>query len=239
MIRQDWAEKLGVANPKNADEVMKMFVAFANGTERQRQEDLGLPELYQSIWNAMYRVPDNWQLNKDGSLTKDLETEEFKAATDFARQLWGKGAFHPDALTMTLNQEESYFEGGVVGSFTQGSVVGSATSRTRLHADQRDRPVGQSRALAAPGESGGNPRFIQTSGNYGFGAIPTTIKDESRIMKLIHLMDCARRRSVPRSSTSTTMVSRGRCTTWWTASRCRSATATRTGRMSSTICANH
>lgn len=194
MIRQDWAEKLGTANPKNASEVMKMFVSFAQGNPNGNGEKtFGLPEIYQSIWNAMYRVPNNWLLNKDGSLTKDLETEEFKAATDFARQLWAKGVFHPDALTMTLNQEESFFEGGVVGSFTQGSVgwFGNQPNTVYTLTKETD-PSANPAPWLPPGESGGAPLFIQTSGNYGFGAIPTTIKSESKIMELIHLMEwCA------------------------------------------------
>jgi len=88
------------------DDVMRMFVAFAkedpNGTGTH--DTFGVDQLRSQFWNAMFRVPYNWRLNSDGSLTKDVETEEWKAALNFANTMWNKGVFHPDALTLTLNQ---------------------------------------------------------------------------------------------------------------------------------------
>jgi putative aldouronate transport system substrate-binding protein len=146
--------------------------------------------LRQSIWNAMFRVPYNWRLNSDGSLTKDLETEEFKAALNFANTMWNKGVFHPDALTLTLNQNMTLFESGKTGFFTQGGwgffgrQPGTMTSLTI----QND-PSANPSPWIPPGFDGGKPTIPLGSASYGFGAIPSTIKDDSKIVELLHIME--------------------------------------------------
>lgn len=191
MYRKDWAQKLGVDNPKNAAEVMRMFVAFAKedptGTGKKTY---GLDNLHQSVWNSMFRAPNNWRLNKDGSFTKDLETEEWKAATSFARELWQKGAFYPDAVTITLNQEESLLTSGVTGFFIQGGwgYFGNQPGTLYTLAKQND-PAANLQPWLQPGHDGGHPAIPLGTADYGFGAIPSTIKSEKRIVELLKIMD--------------------------------------------------
>lgn len=35
----------------------------------------------------MFRAPNNWRLNSDGTLQKDFETDEYKAALEFTNKL--------------------------------------------------------------------------------------------------------------------------------------------------------
>ena len=44
-------------------------------------------------------MPNNWKLDAGGKLIKDVETEEFKAAVGFARDLWAAGVWHPNSPT--------------------------------------------------------------------------------------------------------------------------------------------
>jgi putative aldouronate transport system substrate-binding protein len=169
-----------------------MFVAFAqedpNGTGTR--DTYGLDTLHPLVWNAMFRVPYNWRLNSDGSLIKDLETDEFKAALNFANTLWNKGAFHPDALTLTLNQNMTLIESGKTGYFTQGgwgffgNQPGTMTALT-----QQNDPSAKPSPWIPPGFDGGKPAIPQGTASYGFGAIPSTIKDESKIVELLHIME--------------------------------------------------
>ena len=45
---------------------------------------------------GIFRVPNNWELDSSGKLIKDYETDEFKAAVGFARDLWSAGSDHPN-----------------------------------------------------------------------------------------------------------------------------------------------
>lgn len=191
MYRKDWAQKLGVDNPKNADEVARMFLAFTHEDPNGNGgKTWGIDTPRESMWNGMFRVPNNWRLNKNGSLTKDFETPEFEAALHWARNLWAKGAFYPDALTITLNQEESLIESGKTGFFTQGGwgFFGNQPG-TMYSLAKQNNPAANCAPWIPPGHDGGKPAQFLGSASYGFGAIPSTIKDEKRILELIGLMN--------------------------------------------------
>jgi putative aldouronate transport system substrate-binding protein len=192
MYRKDWAQKLGVDNPKNANDVMRMFVAFSNEDPNGdgKKDTYGLDNLHSSVWNSMFRVPNNWRLNKDGTMTKDLETQEFRAATSFARELWKKGAFYPDALTITLNQRESLLTSGKTGFFTQGGWAYFGNQPGTLYTLAKEvNPAANLQPWLQPGHDGGNPAMPLGNADYGFGAIPSTIKSEARIVELLKIMD--------------------------------------------------
>jgi putative aldouronate transport system substrate-binding protein len=192
MYRKDWAQKLGVDNPKNADQVMDMFVAFSQGDPdgNGKKNTFGVDLLRGSIWAAMFRAPNNWRLNKDGSLVKDMETDEYVAALEFANKMWKKGVFHPDALTLTLNEEESLFESGKTGFFAQGGwgYFGNQPNTIYTLTRQNNKAANPAPWIP-PGHDGGKPALPLGSASYGFGAIPSSVKDEKRIVELIHIME--------------------------------------------------
>lgn len=192
MYRKDWAQKLGVDNPKNADDVLRMFVAFSKEDPdgNGKKDTFGLDLLRGSIWAAMFRAPNNWRVDKSGKLKKDIETEEYQAALEFVNKLWKQGAIHPDALTLTLSQEETLFQSGKTGFFAQGgwgyfgnqpNTVATLTKQNKAGADPAP--------WIPPGHDGGEPAIPLGSASYGFGAIPSRIKDEKRIVELLHIME--------------------------------------------------
>jgi putative aldouronate transport system substrate-binding protein len=74
---------------------------------------------------GVFRAPNNWR-QSGGKLTKDWETEEYKAAVAYVRSLWDAGVVHPDTPTMTGNQSvtswmngQSVFFGQLMANFTQ------------------------------------------------------------------------------------------------------------------------
>ncbi|MGI8914565.1 MAG: extracellular solute-binding protein [Chloroflexota bacterium] len=192
MYRKDWAQKLGVDNPKNADDVMRMFVAFSqNDPDGNGKKDTwGIDTLHANIWNGMFRVPNNWRRNSDGSLTKDLETEEFKTALNFAHTMWTKGAFYPDALTVTPNQWESLYQSGKTGFLVNGGWGNfGGQPNTETYLAKQNNPAANPYPIIMPGHDGGKPAIPLGSASYGFGAIPSSIKDESKIIELLGIMN--------------------------------------------------
>jgi putative aldouronate transport system substrate-binding protein len=47
----------------------------------------------------IFGAPNFWRLERGGTLVRDFETEEFKAAVGFARDLFAAGLYHPDTVT--------------------------------------------------------------------------------------------------------------------------------------------
>src|SRR5262249_52806033 len=52
---------------------------------------------YSMLWfQGIFRAPNNWRLDSSGKLTRDIETDEYKAAHDYVRGLVAAGYVSPD-----------------------------------------------------------------------------------------------------------------------------------------------
>jgi putative aldouronate transport system substrate-binding protein len=54
----------------------------------------------------MFGAPNNWKLDASGKLVKDRETEEYKAAVGFLREMIALGVHSPDIATMTQSRTD-------------------------------------------------------------------------------------------------------------------------------------
>jgi len=70
-----------------------------------------------------FGAPNVWR-EQGGKLTKDWETEEFKAALGFVRDLWHAGVMHPDSPTATVNQAAQNFYAGRTILWQNGFTIG-------------------------------------------------------------------------------------------------------------------
>lgn len=78
---------------------------------------------HNSAYSPIWRVPNNGRLDPaTGKLTKDVETDEFKAAVGFSRDLWQSGLWHPN-YGGTYNDDfmagRLVFAPGVWGQYVQ------------------------------------------------------------------------------------------------------------------------
>lgn len=70
-----------------------------------------------------FGAPNIWR-ESNGKLTKDWETDEFKAAIAYLRQLWDAGVIHPDSPAMSVNQAAQNFYGGKYALWSNGLIIG-------------------------------------------------------------------------------------------------------------------
>jgi putative aldouronate transport system substrate-binding protein len=92
-----------------------------------------------NYWNPLgwfmnvFRVPNDWRKDSSGKLTKDIETEEFKAAVAYVRALWDAGVMNPDSPSMNLTQAAAAWYAGknILWQNTYGSF-NLAWDRARL-----------------------------------------------------------------------------------------------------------
>jgi putative aldouronate transport system substrate-binding protein len=70
-----------------------------------------------------FGAPNIWR-ESGGKLTKDWETDEFKAAIGFVRSLWEAGVMHPDSPTATVNQAAQNFYAGKTVLWSNGFTIG-------------------------------------------------------------------------------------------------------------------
>ncbi len=82
----------------------------------------GIPGIAQYFLES-FGAPNVWR-ETSGKLTKDWETEEFKAAIGFVRDLWQMGVVHPDSPTATVNQGAQNFYAGRSILWQNGFTIG-------------------------------------------------------------------------------------------------------------------
>ncbi len=58
--------------------------------------------------SAMFGAPNNWRVDASGKLIKDYETEEFKAALGYVRELVAAELYHPNTLQYQTNNAGRY-----------------------------------------------------------------------------------------------------------------------------------
>ena len=117
--RGDWAKKLGKAAPTSMDELHDFLVAFAkDDPDGNGQADTWGLGRYGTSWEGwddarialnMYGAPFTWRQNADGTLTNQIETDEWRQSIDFLRRLYADGAYHPDSAGMTFAQCQGQF----------------------------------------------------------------------------------------------------------------------------------
>jgi putative aldouronate transport system substrate-binding protein len=120
----DRLNSIGAGQPQNADDFTRILKAFTHPELNQWGIGgmpginafglLGTPQL------CMFRVPNNWQVDASGKFTKDYETDQFRAATSFVRDLFASGVYDPNSPTAAGNTNKQAMESGRIGVFSDG-----------------------------------------------------------------------------------------------------------------------
>jgi len=198
MYRRDWGEKFGMPQPKNADEFFNLMVAITKGNPAGAgQASWGLGGYsndFISSWSmgfimGMFRVPNNWRKNPDGTLTKDIETDEFKQAITYAKKLFDAGVYHPDTGSWSQTQAQEAMISGKIGAkndiITQ--LLGGFQERQKA---KKQTPGADLRMLVPPGFDGGKGVTFNQSGVPYSNGIPAKVgKDTGRLKDLLRIMD--------------------------------------------------
>ncbi len=194
--RKDWAEKFGNPQPKNADEFYQLMVAFTKQDPdgNGKEDTYGLGSITQFVYNLpffqnMFRVPNVWRKNPDGTLTHAIETEGFRATLAYMRKLFEAGIFHPDTGTMNRTQRKDFINGGKVGGVMDAISNFAGAGGFRDEA-RKITPTANVTGLVPPGHDGGKATTDNTNGFFGFAAMPAKIgRDRERVKELLRVVD--------------------------------------------------
>ena len=200
--RGDWATKLGKATPKSMDELHDFLVAFAKeDPDGNGQADTWGLGRYGTAWEGwddarialnMYGAPFTWRTNADGTLTNQIETDEWRQSIDFLRRLYADGAYHPDSAGMTFAQCQGAFLGGKIGIHSEGlgNFYSPTLAGTVYYKLRQAEPKAELLGLYPTGPGGTKGVTRNTQGSFGYTAIPATVgKDAERVKELLRVLD--------------------------------------------------
>ncbi|HEU0164122.1 MAG TPA: hypothetical protein VFQ54_03700 [Thermomicrobiales bacterium] len=195
--RTDWATNVG-AEPTNPDSIAKMLVAFSKNDPNKDGSNntwgMGRFNSGWLVWDNLigcygFKVPNNWRLNADGTLTNAIETDEYKALIGYLAQLFKDGGYHPDAASMTFSDDQNAFIAGQTGLHYEGltSFFGVGNVGYKLTQTTPSATI----APIVPVADDGSPGVTyNNTGFFGFVGIPAKIgKDEDRVQELLRILD--------------------------------------------------
>ncbi len=196
LFRQDWADKLRLAPPKNADDFLNVMTAFTkmdpdgNGKAdtygmASKPDGTGIYGI--DFYAGMFRLPNEWRKNPDGTLVNIIEVPEFKEMIAYMRRSFEAGIFHPDAATMTTVQGQDALVSGKVGTLWDSvQSTSSLRQRTKMTAGAVSDVVG----FLPVGYDGGKATSRYDTGFFGITAIPARVgRDKERVKELLRIMD--------------------------------------------------
>src|SRR5205814_9684517 len=155
----------------------------------------------QSPLLMIFGVPNNWSLDKSGKLVKDFETDEYKAAVGFARDLWSAGVWHPDSRTLSGTTLSTALRGGqtAVASHSFGALI----AQWPLLASEN--PAARLRVIH-PFSADGKTKPIYHTGPSNFGMSFVKKASDDRVRLLLRVLNYI---AAPFGSAERTMLDYG------------------------------
>jgi putative aldouronate transport system substrate-binding protein len=189
-VHQNLLDDEGLSRPKNAEEYKNLGQHFTRpdqnlwGMGAENNVGLGVTNGWLS---GIFGMPNIWALDeKTGKLTAHVETEQFRAAVSYAKDLWNAGIFHPNAMQYNLVSARNDFAARRFAFRFDGFQSASITfwdNAPNLN------PAGKPRIMAPfPAVDGGKPTYWPSmpAGILGFSVIkqasPDRIKEMLRIL---------------------------------------------------------
>jgi putative aldouronate transport system substrate-binding protein len=192
LVRQDLVDSAHLAPPKSADDFKKFLVALTNA----QQNHFGIAGAgngafafgvgSQAPLLMMFGAPNNWRLDSSGKLIKDFETDEYRAAVSFARELWSAGVWHPDSRTLTGTTLSTALRGGqaAVASHSFGALIAQWPILATENPDARLRVI---HPFSADGKA--KPIYHTGPSNFGVSFVkkgsPDRVKLVLRVLNYI------------------------------------------------------
>jgi putative aldouronate transport system substrate-binding protein len=192
IVRQDLVDQAGLpTQPRDADEFKRMLQALTRPQANQYGIGLTAPSAFGLASAAsstaymmlgIFRTPNNWRV-EGGKFTKDYETEEYRAAVAYVKDLVGAGVFHPNSVSYSNVQVDADFRAGRIAMW--GGSWGAYTQDWDLLANVN--PSAYMRAWQPFAHDGGKPVHHFATGSFG----QTYLKKGSpeRVKTLLRIMD--------------------------------------------------
>jgi putative aldouronate transport system substrate-binding protein len=187
-VHHELLDAEGLTDPSNADEYRQLALRFTRpdqnlwGLGVENNNGLGMTNGWMT---GIFGAPNGWALDdRSGNLTYTAETQQYKAAVAYARDLWAAGAYHPNALQYNLVSARNDMAARRFMFRMDGFGV---ASNLQWAQDARRDPPGDARVVPPfPAMDGGRPTYWTTPGILGYSVIkqapPERIKEILRVL---------------------------------------------------------
>lgn len=127
---QELLDEAGIALPKSADDFKRALVAMTK--PQQNQWGIGTENTYgfamiTGLFPSIFGAPAYWAVDGSGRFINTAETDAFRQALSFARELYAAGVFSPNSLTSDVGAKRNDFTARRFAFDWDGMVQASQT----------------------------------------------------------------------------------------------------------------
>jgi len=144
IYRKDWADNLGLSEPKTPDDVFEMARAFTEDDPDGNGEDdtIGITDFNNLTYGAFktiaswFGTPNNWG-EKDGKLLPEFMFPEYMDAMDYMKDLRDQGYINQDFPVTSKDEQGDMIKNGTAGIRfgTIGDVVSLYNDAVEINPD--------------------------------------------------------------------------------------------------------
>jgi putative aldouronate transport system substrate-binding protein len=191
-VNQTRLDAIGAAQPTNADDFKRILTELTRPDANQWgfgafEPAYGL--LYTGRGDcpqcAMFGVPNNWAVDANGKFTKDIETDQFRAAVSFVSDLYSSGLAYPDSIPNTVVLRTNLLSGKI--AVAAGGWVGYPAQMWNGGLNQN--PPVNFRAWHPLSSDGSPPIWHQSQGYIGMTAVKkSTPAREQELLRILNYL---------------------------------------------------
>jgi putative aldouronate transport system substrate-binding protein len=134
---------------------------------------------------ARFNAPNNWALDSSGKFTKDIETEQFKAALGYVRDLYAASLFFPDPTLSQTTMRQQFLANRIATITTGWNTNGSLL----WDPGKTQNPPVRPRVLRPFSMTGDKPIWHQSQGFNGLTAIKKSTPERVReLLRILNFM---------------------------------------------------
>ena len=190
-VHQEMLDSAGLGQPHSTDEFKAIL-------ERVRNIDAGVYGIGASVQGAdttsgafdlgMYQMyfgaPNNWKLDTSGKLIRSFETDQYKSAVAYARDLVAAGLYHPDSPTFNQVSVRTNFVARKYAFVNSGWL---AAAIQYWGGAQAQSPPGKLDIVTPFGSDGGKGSFYTGTQLFGWSLIKKA--SETRVKDLLRFFN--------------------------------------------------
>lgn len=114
-VHQELLDQAGLKQPTNAAELKAQLQQFTQPQQGLWGQGVEAGPIYayglwMGLFTSIFGAPNNWAVDNNGKFTATFETDAYKSAVAYVKDLYAAGIFHPDSSTYNTPSARDAFQ---------------------------------------------------------------------------------------------------------------------------------
>jgi putative aldouronate transport system substrate-binding protein len=187
-VHQELLDQAGLKQPTTADELKQQLVQFTQPQQGVWGQGVEAGPIYayglwMGLFTSIFGAPNNWAVDSGGKFTATFETDQYKAATSYVKDLYAAGIFHPDSSGYnTISARDAFQARKFAYRYDGLEMYGWRQPPVQLT------PPPNIQLVKPFGANGGAGSYWYGRPNFGYVVMPKTLSQD-RVKMLLRVLN--------------------------------------------------